>query len=139
MPLPRGLARFNRKVTNPLAERISGRVPGWGILIHRGRRTGRAYRTPLAVFSRAGGYVIALTYGPEAEWVQNVLAAGGAILERGGEHVRLTGPRVVRDPSHRLVPPLVGIPLRFLGADAFLLLDYDDVAESTMPPVVASS
>jgi deazaflavin-dependent oxidoreductase (nitroreductase family) len=123
MPLPRGLARFNRKVTNPLAERFSRRVPGFGILIHRGRRTGRTYRTPLAVFRRAGGYVIALTYGPEAEWVQNVLAAGGAVLERGGERVRLTGPRVVRDPGRRLVPPLVRIPLRLLGADAFLLLD----------------
>jgi deazaflavin-dependent oxidoreductase (nitroreductase family) len=139
MPLPRGLARFNRKVTNPLAERISGRVPGFGILVHRGRRTGRAYRTPLAVFRRLGGYAIALTYGPEAEWVQNVLAAGGAVLERGGEQQRLTNPRLVRDPRHRLVPPLVRIPLRLLGADGFLLLDYDDVAESTMVPVAASS
>jgi deazaflavin-dependent oxidoreductase (nitroreductase family) len=138
MPLPRGLARFNRKVTNPLAERISGRVPGWGILVHRGRRTGRAYRTPLAVFRRPGGYAIVLTYGPDAEWVQNVLAAGGAVLDRGGRCLELTNPRVVQDPRHRLVPPLVRIPLRLLGTDAYLLLD-DDVAERTMPPVAASS
>jgi deazaflavin-dependent oxidoreductase (nitroreductase family) len=139
MPLPRWLARFNRKVTNPLAERISGRVPGLGVLVHRGRRSGRAYRTPLAVFRRPGGCGIALTYGPEAEWVQNVLAAGGAVLERGGVRQRLTNPRLVRDLRHRPVPPLVRIPLRLLGADAFLLLDYDDVAESTMVPVAASS
>jgi deazaflavin-dependent oxidoreductase (nitroreductase family) len=139
MPLPRWLARFNRKATNPLAGRISGRVPGLGVLVHRGRRSGRAYRTPLAVFRRPGGCGIALTYGPEAEWVQNVLAAGGAVLERGGRLQRLTNPRLRRDPRHRPVPPLVRIPLRLLGADAFLLLDYDGVAESTMVPVAASS
>ena len=139
MPLPRGLARFNRTVTNPLAERISGWMPGLGILIHRGRRTGRAYRTPLAVFRRPGGYAIALTYGPEAEWVHNVLAAGGAVLERGGVRRRLTDPRVVRDPARRLVPPWVRPALWLLGADAFLLLDYGDAAESTIDPVVASS
>ena len=107
--------------------------------MHRGRRTGRAYRTPLAIFRRPGGYAIALTYGPGAEWVQNVLAAGDAMLERGSGRQRLTNPRLVRDPRRRPVPPLVRIPLCLLGADAFLLLDYDDVAESTMVPVAASS
>ena len=31
--------------------------------------------------ARPGGYVIALTYGPDADWVKNVLAAGGCELE----------------------------------------------------------
>jgi deazaflavin-dependent oxidoreductase (nitroreductase family) len=122
MPLPRGLARFNRKVTNPIAQVMVGRVPGWGVVVHRGRRSGRAYRTPVAVFRRPAGVTIALTYGPGAEWVQNVLAAGGAVLERGDRRVRLTDPRVVVDPERRLVPPWVRVFLRLLGADAFLLL-----------------
>jgi deazaflavin-dependent oxidoreductase (nitroreductase family) len=123
MPLPRGLARFNRKVTNPLAELLVERVPGWGIVVHRGRRSGRSYRTPVAVFKRPGGVVLALTYGPGAEWVQNVLAAGEAVLERGERHIRLVNPRVVQDPARRLVPPVVRVFLRLLGADTFLLLD----------------
>jgi deazaflavin-dependent oxidoreductase (nitroreductase family) len=123
MVLPRALARFNRKVTNPIGRRLAGRVPGSGIVVHRGRRSGRAYRTPVAVFSRPGGYAIALTYGPGAEWVQNVLAAGGAVLERGDRRARLTNPRVVVDPGRRFVPPWVRGFLRLLGADAFLLLD----------------
>lgn len=129
MPLPRALARFNRKVTNPIGRTIAGRVPGSGIVVHRGRRSGRAYRTPVAVFRRPGGYAIALTYGPGAEWVQNVLAAGGAVLEQGDRRIRLTNPRVVVDPGRRFVPPWVRIPLRLLGADAFLLLDEPPSSE----------
>ena len=123
MPLPRALARFNRKLTNPIARTVAGRVPGSGIIVHRGRRSGRAYRTPVAVFRRPGGYAVALTYGPGAEWVRNVLAAGGAALEGGDRRVRLANPRVVRDPGRRFVPPPVRPFLRLLGADAFLLLD----------------
>lgn len=123
MPLPRVLARFNRTVTNPIARVLVVRVPGWGVVVHRGRRSGRAYRTPIAVFRRTGGYAVALTYGPGAEWVQNVVAAGGAVLERGDRRIRLTNPRVVVDPGRRFVPPWVRVFLRLLGADAFLLLD----------------
>src|SRR4051812_31454330 len=123
MTLPRGLARFNQRVTNPIARALVTRVPGWGLVIHRGRRSGRAYRTPVAVFRRPGGVTIALTYGPGAEWVQNVLAAGGAVLERGDRRTRLVNPRVIVDPERRLVPPWVRAFLRLLGADAFLLVD----------------
>ena len=123
MPLPRALARFNQKVTNPIARTLVTRVPGWGLVVHRGRRSGRAYRTPVAVFRRPGRVTIALTYGPGAEWVQNVLAAGGAVVERGDRRTRLVNPRVVHDPAHRLVPPWVRTFLRLLGSDAFLLLD----------------
>ena len=129
MPLPRALARFNRKVTNPVGRKIAGRVPGSGIIVHRGRRSGRAYRTPLAVFRRPGGYVVPLTYGPGAEWVQNVLAAGGAVLERGTRRTRLNDPRVIHDPARCLVPPSVRVALWLLGADAFLLLDEPPVSQ----------
>ena len=66
------------------------------------------------------GYVVALTYGPEAQWVRNILAAGGAALETRERTWRLTGPRLVQDPSLRLVPPFVRLPLRLLGVTDFL-------------------
>lgn len=123
MTLPRGLARFNRVATNRVAFALITRVPGWAVVVHRGRRSGRTYRTPVAAFRRPGGYVFALTYGPQAEWVQNVLAAGGAVLERGDRRTRLFRPRVFRDPARSLMPPWVRIFLRLLRADEFLLLD----------------
>jgi deazaflavin-dependent oxidoreductase (nitroreductase family) len=121
--LPRALARFNRVVTNRIGRLVATRVSGGAIVVHRGRRSGREYRTPIAVFRRPGGYVVALTYGPGAEWVRNVLAAGEAVLELPEGRVRVTRPRVVHDPARRLVPLLVRDVLRLIGADAFLLLD----------------
>jgi deazaflavin-dependent oxidoreductase (nitroreductase family) len=123
--LPAALARFNRRVTNPLLMRWPAgvRPPSYAVIIHRGRASGREYRTPISAFRRPGGYVVALTYGPRADWVRNVLAAGECRLERRGRHVRLTNPRVVRDPARRLVPQPVRLVLRLIGADHFLLLD----------------
>ena len=128
MPLPRGLARFNRGVTNPLASRLGRRLPGFAIVHHRGRSTGRAYQTPVSAFRRPGGYAIALTYGPGTDWAQNVLAAGGCVLEIGGRRVGLTDPRVVRDPERSLVPSAVAAALRLLGADEFLVLELAETA-----------
>ncbi|HZS02140.1 MAG TPA: nitroreductase family deazaflavin-dependent oxidoreductase [Chloroflexota bacterium] len=123
MPIPAAVARFNRRVTNPLTRRFAGRLPGFAVVVHRGRSSGRVYRTPVNAFARPGGYVVALTYGPRADWVRNVLAAGECLLVVRGRRVRMTNPRVVRDPARRGMPPLVRLVLGLLGVDDFLLLD----------------
>ena len=123
MPLPRALARFNRVATNRVGRVLAPHLPGAGVIVHRGRATGREYRTPISAFRWPGGYAVALTYGPGAEWVQNILKAGGAVLEIGGQRVTVTNPRVIHDPAYRLVPRLVGDILRLIGAADFLLLD----------------
>ncbi len=123
MVLPRALARFNKVVTNRIGRLVAPHVPGAANIVHRGRRSGRVYRTPISAFRRPGSYAVALTYGPGAEWVQNVLAAGNADLEIGGRTVRVTNPRVIHDPAYRMVPGLVGGILRLIDADAFLVVD----------------
>ena len=46
----------------------------------RAQESGRTYRTPINVFRSDGNrFVIALTYGPQTEWVQNILACGGLL------------------------------------------------------------
>ena len=57
MALPRGLAAFNRRVTNHVTRPFAGRLPGFGIVVHRGRRSGREYRSPVNAFATTGGYV----------------------------------------------------------------------------------
>ncbi|MCZ6738832.1 MAG: hypothetical protein O7C01_03525 [Actinobacteria bacterium] len=47
MPLPRGLARFNRSVTNRITKPAAARLGGFGVLHHHGRRSGNEYETPL--------------------------------------------------------------------------------------------
>ena len=128
MPLPRWLAHFNRRVTNRLLGPLALRLPGFGVVVHTGRRTHRQYRTPVNVFRRADGYVIALTYGPEAEWVRNVLASGGCTLETRGRTLRLTRPRLFRDERRRSVPLPVRLVLGVLGVINFLGLRRDDRA-----------
>jgi deazaflavin-dependent oxidoreductase (nitroreductase family) len=125
MPLPRSLARFNLRVTNRVTGPLAGRLPWFGIVTHRGRRSGRVRRTPVNVFLTSGWYVVALTYGPDAEWVKNVLEAGGCELETRGRRLGVADPRLVRDENRRLVPAPVRPLLRALGVDRFLLLSPD--------------
>jgi deazaflavin-dependent oxidoreductase (nitroreductase family) len=114
MPLPRSLARFNRHGTNRVLGPLAPYLPGFGVIVHRGRRSGRFYRTPVNVFRRPGGFVVALTYGPNTDWVRNVLAAGECSLETRGHRWRLTRPRLIHDERHRAVPPVLR-PIGRLG------------------------
>ena len=76
----RWVAAFNLAVTNRITSRFADRLPGFGILTHVGRKSGKVYRTPVNVFRAPEGFLVALTYGRESEWVKNVVAAGGARL-----------------------------------------------------------
>jgi hypothetical protein len=64
--------------------------------------------------------VVALTYGSDAEWVRNVLAAGGCKLRTRGRAVRLVDPVVFADPARRPVPFPVRMILRLGGVTEFL-------------------
>ncbi|BCB91134.1 nitroreductase family deazaflavin-dependent oxidoreductase [Phytohabitans suffuscus] len=92
MPLPRWLARLNRRFVNP-AEVRRGVRP---VLVHVGRSSGRVYRTPLDAHPVGDGYVFVPLYGPRTDWVRNVLAAGTARLSVGGAEKELVAPRMVR-------------------------------------------
>jgi deazaflavin-dependent oxidoreductase (nitroreductase family) len=122
MPLPRRLAKFNRVVTNRVLGPLARHLPGFAIVTHVGRRSGRTYRTPVSLFRRGDGYVIALMYGAESQWGRNVLAAGGADIETRGRRLHLVAPEKVRDPARSLVPKPVRVPLRLANVDEFMLL-----------------
>src|SRR5947208_3005513 len=104
MPLPRRLARFNLRVTNRVLGPLAERLPGFGIVVHVGRRSGTARRTPVNVFRHGEDYVIALTYGPDSQWVRNVLAAGELDVEIRGRRIHLVAPEIVHDETRGLVP-----------------------------------
>ena len=126
MVLPTWLAKVNRSVTNRVTGPLAPHLPGMGVVEHVGRKSGREYRTPVNVFRRDGGFVLALTYGSDAQWAKNVLAAGRADIRHRGRTCAVTNPRVVDDPSRSLVPAGVRLPLRVFGVDQFLLVDTDD-------------
>jgi len=119
MPLPRSLGRLNARVTNRLLEPVVRHLPGFGVIEHRGRRSGRMYRTPVLAFRRGDRLTFAATYGPDSDWVRNVIAGDGT-FEQSGRRWRLSEPRPYRDPSGRAVPWFVRPVLALLRAADFL-------------------
>lgn len=92
--LSRRVARFNRVVTNPIQGQYAWLLPPWAVICHRGRRSGRAYRTPVIAFRRGRRLAVVVLYGVESDWVRNVLAGGGQVV-RAGRSYALLEPRVV--------------------------------------------
>jgi deazaflavin-dependent oxidoreductase (nitroreductase family) len=117
---PRWVAKFNLAVTNRITGRFAAWLPGFGILTHRGRKSGRRHRTPVNVFPASGGFAIALTYGPASQWVRNVLASGEGELETRRVRYQLFAPVIVHDPTRRQFPILVRLVLRIVGASDFM-------------------
>src|ERR1700739_682369 len=95
----RWLAKINIAFTNRITGLFAGWLPGFGILTHVGRKSGKVYRAPINVFRASNGFIIPLTYSGESEWVKNVLAAGKCELKARGNKYQLSAPKVVRDPS----------------------------------------
>ncbi len=122
MPLSQRVARFNRRVTNHITRPFADRLPGFGIVIHIGRTSGRTYRTPINVFRDGNDYIIALTYGAETDWVRNVQAAGGCQLVTRGRRISLTNPRLVTDARRQWAPPLVRLILGLTNVPHYLRL-----------------
>ena len=72
------------------------------------------------VFRAPEGFLIALTYGRESEWVKNVVAAGGCKLETRHVLYLLSAPTIVHDPTRRRFPLFVRIVLGIIGANDFM-------------------
>jgi deazaflavin-dependent oxidoreductase (nitroreductase family) len=118
----RWLAKINIVLTNRITSLFAGWLPGFGILTHVGRKSGKVYRTPVNVFRAPNGFVIALTYSSQCEWVKNVLAAGGCELKTRGKKYQLSAPKVVRDPTRRQFSFPVRLVLRIVGAEEYMEL-----------------
>ena len=116
------LRPFTTRIVNPLTRQFAGWLPGFGILTCRGRRSGKTYRIPLNVFRRGDTFAVALTYGSEAQWVRNVLAAGEAELRWRRRTLRLGDPKLLIDPKGRLVPLPVRLFLRLLRVSEYVTM-----------------
>jgi deazaflavin-dependent oxidoreductase (nitroreductase family) len=124
MPLPRAIARFNRLVTNRILGLLAFVIPPFTIVVHRGRTSGREYRTPVWAFRTTEGFVIPLTYGASrTDWLKNVLAHGTAKLIMRRHVVEVSRPHLIHGPEGRhALPWLLRPGLRLLGVDDSLVL-----------------
>jgi deazaflavin-dependent oxidoreductase (nitroreductase family) len=95
MHFPHVMRRVNRVVTNPLMNTFAWLVPPLAVVHHVGRKSGRAYRTPVVAFPSAKGFVIPMTYGRDVDWARNLVAAKGGEVERLGRRTPVHHPRIV--------------------------------------------
>jgi deazaflavin-dependent oxidoreductase (nitroreductase family) len=120
VPIPKAVARFNKHVTNHVTIHIATWAPGFAVVNHVGRRSHRRYRTPVNVFRNGERYNFALTYGRDADWVRNVVAAGSCEIETRRKQLRLVEPEIFTDPTCRVVPRPARWILRALRVSEFL-------------------
>jgi deazaflavin-dependent oxidoreductase (nitroreductase family) len=123
MPIPARVAQWNKVGLNRLVRHVAPWTPGLGLVVHRGRRSGRTYQTPVNTFPTGDGFIIALTYGAEnTDWGKNVQAAGGCELRTRGRVVRLDSPRVYHDETRRGIRAPHRQVLQLIGVADFLIL-----------------
>ena len=113
MPITKRMTRVNRRVINPWMRRLAGH----GSMVdleHVGRRSGTVRHTPLLAFRHGGTVTIALTYGPDVEWLKNLRAAGGGRMLMRDEILRLGPPRdLLPDEGYARIPQPQRLVLRW--------------------------
>ncbi len=127
-PATGGLRRV-AKLFNPLSAPLAGRrwFTLWALIDHTGRRSGRAYATPVAVRRTTEGFVIPVPFGDGTHWVRNVIEAGGATIHWNGAEYRVTDPTLVgwADVSSAFNRVMRAI-VRRVGMDRFLRVRVAD-------------
>jgi deazaflavin-dependent oxidoreductase (nitroreductase family) len=131
--------RFNRAFTNPRAMKRAGTPGAYASVIrHVGRTTGRPYETPVGAFASDDGFVIALPYGSDADWLKNVLASGFATIVDEGNTYTVHRPELVpTGEAAPYLPPKEQRTLRRFGVDRCLrvrLMEPDDASQQVAAP-----
>jgi len=124
MNFPFFMRRVNRVFTNPLMNTIAWLVPPLAVIHHLGRKSGKAYRSPVACFPTGKGFVVPLTYGRDVDWARNLVAAKGGEVEQMGRRVKVRKPRIVGiDEAYTHLPIGVRQALRAADLPGYVLLD----------------
>jgi deazaflavin-dependent oxidoreductase (nitroreductase family) len=124
-PRARRAVRFAAAFVNPIVLLIAGRR--WmrivGIVSHRGRRSGRAYSTPIGMRPLGGSIVIPRTFGDNAAWYLNIKAAGRATVKYRGVTYQVIEPEVVDYSTAKPAFPRYELALfRLIGINEYLRL-----------------
>jgi deazaflavin-dependent oxidoreductase (nitroreductase family) len=129
------VSRFSQRVINPVMARLAGcRYWYTALLRHSGRRSGKSYATPLMVMRASDGFLIALPYGTNVDWLRNVQAAGRAPLQLRGRVYEVADP-VIADPATAL-PQLSAVmrnTMRWFDVKSYVKLKHANTAMTSAP------
>jgi|SRR5262245_5760736 len=83
-PVLNTVRRISR-ATHPMVLKTAGQAGNsTSVIRHVGRTSGRDYETPVSALTTEDGFLIALPYGRNTDWLKNVLAHGSAtIVDQG--------------------------------------------------------
>jgi deazaflavin-dependent oxidoreductase (nitroreductase family) len=120
----KGRRIFVKRFVNPLLRNLahSSRGP-FALLRHIGRHSGKTYEIPIMVWRVKDGFVIALTYGPQVDWLRNLQAAeGGSLRWHKQEYVFQKPEFIDEQAALRALPPFIRLFLGRLGTHEFVKL-----------------
>ncbi len=107
------LTSYHKHVTNPgMVRFFSGRSAHAGLLHHVGRRSGKAYLTPVTAHRSEDTIIVPLPYGAEVDWLRNLRVAGQSVMELEGRSFTVNEPEVV--PVDRVLPVLPSFVARIV-------------------------
>jgi hypothetical protein len=91
-----GIRFFNKFVLNQLTLRFAGsKIGPFSKLIHKGRKSGIIFHTPVVATYVGDVVIIPLSYGDKVDWLRNILAAGGCDIVFNKKRMALTHPEVI--------------------------------------------
>ena len=107
-------------LVGPIGRPLAGTrwFPLWAILRHTGRKSGTHYVIPIVALPSADGFVIPLPFGERTQWLQNLVAAGGAGIRSKGREYTVDQPELVNLDNpvvQRAVPWVFRAAARGLG------------------------
>lgn len=114
--------QFNKRWLNPVILTVAGRRGSpYAIILHKGRRSGRMYATPVVTARVPDGFIIPLAYGRSVDWYRNIQAAKEGLLQWQGNTYAVSAPALIDASSAmRAFPLLWQLSLRLYGINQFV-------------------
>jgi hypothetical protein len=81
MPMPFEIVSFNEKVRNRRTAPFTGCLPGFPVVVRRGRTCGSMNRTSVNAFRRYDDDAFVMMFSSDVGWVRNVDLAGRCDVE----------------------------------------------------------
>jgi deazaflavin-dependent oxidoreductase (nitroreductase family) len=89
--------RLVTRLFNPISMLLAGTrlLPLYGVLEHKGRRSGKLFRTPVVVRRTSDGFMVPMPWGEGTDWYRNVRAAGECVIRWKGRNYPVAQPEAM--------------------------------------------
>ena len=113
-----------KRFVNPFLRHLAySSVGPFAVLHHVGRKSGKIFETPVLVWPVEDGFIVALTYGSQVDWLRNLQAAEqGTLRWHKQEYVFQTPVFVEEKTAWPLFPPFIKNTLRKRGVHEYVKL-----------------